>query len=97
MIDSVALQAVEIDSLRALMGIVTQESILFNDTVAKNIAFAMPHAKREDVEAAAKIANAHDFITELEYGYDTNIGERGSKLSGGQRQRLSIRRVCNEC
>lgn len=92
-IDGVSLQAVEIDSLRALMGIVTQESILFNDTVASNIAFAMPHAKREDVIAAAKIANAHDFIMALENGYDTNVGERGSKLSGGQRQRLSIARA----
>lgn len=93
LLDSVALKAVDIDSLRALMGIVTQESILFNDSVAKNIAFAMPNADRDDVIAAAKIANAHDFIMELENGYDTNIGERGSKLSGGQRQRLSIARA----
>ena len=92
-IDGVSLQSVEIDSLRALMGIVTQESILFNDSVAKNIAFAMPHANKEDIIAAAKIANAHSFIMELENGYDTNIGERGSKLSGGQRQRLSIARA----
>lgn len=92
-IDGVSIQAVEIDSLRALMGIVTQESILFNDTVASNIAFAMPDANREDVIAAAKIANAHDFIMDLENGYDTNIGERGSKLSGGQRQRVSIARA----
>lgn len=93
LIDGIALQAVETDSLRSLMGIVTQESILFNDTVAKNIAFAMPNAHREEVMAAAKIANAHDFIMSLEQGYDTNIGERGSKLSGGQRQRLSIARA----
>ena len=92
-IDGVSLQAVEIDSLRALMGIVTQESILFNDTVSKNIAFAMPGTKEEDIIAAAKIANAHNFIMELENGYQTNIGERGSKLSGGQRQRLSIARA----
>lgn len=92
-IDGVSLQAVEIDSLRALMGIVTQESILFNDTVASNIAFAIPNAERENVIAAAKIANAHDFIMALENGYDTNVGERGSKLSGGQRQRLSIARA----
>lgn len=92
-IDGVSLQAVEIDSLRGLMGIVTQESILFNDTVARNIAFAMPGAKEEEIVAAAKIANAHDFIMELEHGYQTNIGERGSKLSGGQRQRLSIARA----
>ena len=75
------------------MGIVTQESILFNDTVAKNIAFAMPNAKQEDVTHAAKIANAHEFISDLENGYETNIGERGSKLSGGQRQRVSIARA----
>lgn len=92
-IDNKDIKEVDIDSLRALMGIVTQESILFNDTVAKNIAFAMPDAKREDIEKAAKIANAHDFIMSLENGYDTNIGERGSKLSGGQRQRLSIARA----
>ncbi len=92
-IDGVSLQAVEIDSLRALMGIVTQESILFNDTVARNIAFAMPGAREEDIVSAAKIANAHDFIMSLEEGYNTNIGERGSKLSGGQRQRLSIARA----
>ena len=93
LIDGVAIQAIELESLRALMGIVTQESILFNDTVKKNIAFAMPHANEEDIIKAAKIANAHDFIMELEEGYDTNIGERGSKLSGGQRQRLSIARA----
>lgn len=92
-IDGVSLQAVEIDSLRGLMGIVTQESILFNDTVARNIAFAMPEAKKEDIIAAAKVANAHDFIMSLENGYETNIGERGSKVSGGQRQRLSIARA----
>lgn len=92
-IDGVSLQAVEIDSLRSLMGIVTQESILFNDTVARNIAFAMPGAKEEDIISAAKVANAHDFIMALEDGYQTNIGERGSKLSGGQRQRLSIARA----
>lgn len=92
-IDGHELRDIEIKSLRHLMGIVTQESILFNDTVAKNIAFAMPGAKEEDIIQAAKIANAHDFITELEHGYQTNIGERGGKLSGGQRQRISIARA----
>ncbi len=92
-IDGHDIKNIEIDSLRGLMGVVTQESILFNDTVSKNIAFAMPNAKQEDIEKAAKIANAHDFIMELEHGYETNIGERGSKLSGGQRQRLSIARA----
>lgn len=92
-IDGVAINQIQINSLRNLMGIVTQESILFNDTVAKNIAFAMPHAKEEDVIQAAKIANAHNFIMELEHGYNTSIGERGGKLSGGQRQRISIARA----
>lgn len=92
-IDGNPIHEIDINSLRNLMGIVTQESILFNDTVAKNIAFAMPNAKEEDIIQAAKIANAHDFIMELENGYQTNIGERGGKLSGGQRQRISIARA----
>jgi subfamily B ATP-binding cassette protein MsbA len=92
-IDGTSTKDIQINSLRDLMGIVTQESILFNDTVASNIAFAMPHAKEEDIIQAAKIANAHDFIKELEHGYQTNIGERGGKLSGGQRQRISIARA----
>lgn len=92
-IDGTPIQQIDITSLRNQMGIVTQESILFNDTVAKNIAFAMPNAKEEDIIQAAKIANAHNFIMELEHGYNTNIGERGGKLSGGQRQRISIARA----
>ncbi|BAX81034.1 ABC transporter ATP-binding protein [Labilibaculum antarcticum] len=79
--------------LRNLMGNVNQESILFNDTIFNNIAFGVENASLEDVEAAAKIANAHDFITATEDGYYTNIGDRGGKLSGGQRQRLSIARA----
>lgn len=75
------------------MGIVTQESILFNDTVFNNIAFGIENATEEQVIDAAKIANAHGFISQLENGYQTSIGERGSKLSGGQRQRLSIARA----
>ena len=75
------------------MGIVTQESILFNDTVFNNIAFGIEDVNQEQVEEAAKIANAHQFITELEDGYETNIGDRGGKLSGGQRQRISIARA----
>ncbi|HVA98933.1 MAG TPA: ATP-binding cassette domain-containing protein, partial [Bacteroidia bacterium] len=74
-------------------GIVTQESILFNDTIFNNIAFGMKNVSEADVIAAAKIANAHDFIMEIENGYKSNIGDRGSKLSGGQRQRLSIARA----
>ncbi len=92
-IDGVSLKEIKIKELRALMGIVSQESILFNDTVFNNIAFGMPDAKKEDVISAAKIANAHEFIVQMENAYDTNIGDRGGKLSGGQRQRLSIARA----
>ena len=81
------------ESLISVMGIVTQEAILFNDTVYNNIVFGMENVTREDVERAAKIANAHDFIMQMDSGYDTNIGDRGAKLSGGQRQRLSIARA----
>ena len=82
-----------VKDLRALMGNVNQEPILFNDTIYNNIAFGVEGATEEEVIAAAKIANAHDFIMEKEEGYQTNIGDRGSKLSGGQRQRLSIARA----
>ncbi len=81
------------ESLISVMGIVTQEAILFNDTVYNNIVFGMENVTREDVERAARIANAHDFIMQMENGYQTNIGDRGAKLSGGQRQRLSIARA----
>lgn len=83
----------KLESLISVMGIVTQEAILFNDTVFNNIAFGMENVSLEDVERAAKIANAHDFIMQMEQGYQTNIGDRGAKLSGGQRQRLSIARA----
>lgn len=76
-----------------LMGIVTQEAILFNDTVFNNIAFGMEEVREEDVITAAKIANAHEFISQMEFGYQSNIGDRGLKLSGGQRQRLAIARA----
>ncbi|MBQ4026772.1 MAG: ATP-binding cassette domain-containing protein, partial [Bacteroidales bacterium] len=79
--------------LRGLIGNVNQDPILFNDTIFNNIAFGVKDATREQVEAAARIANAHDFIMEKEEGYDTNIGDRGVKLSGGQRQRISIARA----
>jgi subfamily B ATP-binding cassette protein MsbA len=75
------------------MGIVTQEPILFNDTISKNIALGMEDAGNEQIEGAAKIANAHNYIIQKEQGYDTNIGDRGSKLSGGERQRLTIARA----
>jgi subfamily B ATP-binding cassette protein MsbA len=92
-IDGKSLKDYQVDSLRKQMGIVTQESILFNDTIYNNISFGMTSATKESVIEAAKIANAHDFIMQTEQGYDTVIGERGSKLSGGQRQRLSIARA----
>jgi subfamily B ATP-binding cassette protein MsbA len=82
-----------ISDLRGLMGIVTQESILFNDSVYNNIAFGMKNVSEQDVIQAAKIANAHDFIMEMENGYQSNIGDRGMKLSGGQKQRISIARA----
>ena len=93
LLDGKPLQAYEVESLRRLMGIVTQESILFNDTIFNNIAFGIPDASEEAVIRAAKVANAHDFILQTELGYQTPIGERGSRLSGGQRQRISIARA----
>lgn len=92
-IDGVDIRRIELQSLRNLFGIVTQEPILFNDTVFNNIAFGMPHATMEEVEKAARIANAHEFIMQLENGYDTLLGDRGGRLSGGQRQRISIARA----
>ncbi|MDL2331142.1 ATP-binding cassette domain-containing protein, partial [Odoribacter sp. OttesenSCG-928-A06] len=79
--------------LRELMGNVNQDPILFNDTIYNNIAFGVENTTPADVENAAKIANAHEFIMQTEHGYQTVIGDRGSKLSGGQRQRLSIARA----
>lgn len=93
LIDGVNIKDFKLKELRSLFGIVTQESILFNDSVYNNIAFGMPDAKREEVIKAAQIAHAHEFITEMPQGYETNIGDRGSKMSGGQRQRISIARA----
>jgi subfamily B ATP-binding cassette protein MsbA len=93
LLDGIPLTDYDIESLRHHMGVVTQESILFNDTIFNNIAFGMENVNEEDVIHAAKVANAHDFIIQTEDGYQTYIGERGSKLSGGQRQRLSIARA----
>jgi subfamily B ATP-binding cassette protein MsbA len=93
LIDGIDIRKIKLHDLNQLMGIVTQESILFNDTIFNNIAFGNKSASREAVIAAAKIANADEFIVKLADGYDTNIGDRGSKLSGGQRQRLSIARA----
>jgi subfamily B ATP-binding cassette protein MsbA len=93
LIDGISLKDAAIKDIRSLMGIVTQESILFNDTVFNNIAFGIDNATEADVIAAAKIANAHDFIMQMPNGYQTNIGDRGNKMSGGQRQRMSIARA----
>lgn len=92
-VDGVDVRALRVSELRSLMGNVNQEAILFNDTFFRNIAFGVPDATREDVERAARIANAHDFIMETPDGYDTVVGDRGSRLSGGQRQRISIARA----
>ena len=92
-LDGKDIRDVAVKDLRSLMGNVNQEPILFNDTIFNNIAFGVEGATEADVISAAKIANAHDFIMEKEEGYQTNIGDRGSKLSGGQRQRLSIARA----
>ena len=93
LIDGVNIKEMKIQSLRSIIGNVNQEAILFNDTVFNNIAFGMENATMEQVEQAAKIANAHDFIMEMEHGYQTNVGDRGGRLSGGQRQRISIARA----
>ncbi len=92
-IDGTDVRDLKIIDLRHLMGIVSQESILFNDTIYNNIAYGKPEATEEEVISAAKVANAHDFILQTENGYQTNIGDRGTKLSGGQRQRVSIARA----
>lgn len=92
-IDGIDIRDVALTDLRGLMGNVNQEAILFNDTFFNNIAFGVENATRKQVEEAAKIANAHEFIMASEQGYDTNVGDRGGKLSGGQRQRISIARA----
>ena len=92
-LDGIDIKDYRIKDLRSIVGNVNQEAILFNDTIFNNIAFGVEGATMDEVVAAAKIANAHDFIMEKEEGYMTNIGDRGSKLSGGQRQRISIARA----
>lgn len=92
-IDGIALKDLDIESLRKQIGVVTQESILFNDTIEHNITFGLDSYDKEKVIEAAKIANAHEFIMQQPNGYETNIGDRGGKLSGGQRQRISIARA----
>ena len=92
-VDGEDVRDIELGSLRDLMGIVTQETILFNDTVRSNIAYGLEGARPDDIEAAARAANAHDFIAAMPDGYDTMIGERGVKLSGGERQRIAVARA----
>jgi len=93
LIDNQNIKDLDLRDLRELMGNVNQEAILFNDTFYNNITFGVESATEEQVMTAAKIANAHDFITATENGYQTNIGDRGGRLSGGQRQRISIARA----
>lgn len=92
-LDNVNIKDYRLKELRSLMGIVSQEAILFNDTIYNNIRFGIESATETDIINAAKVANAHEFIVKTEQGYQTNIGDRGSKLSGGQRQRLTIARA----
>ncbi|WP_353139016.1 ABC transporter ATP-binding protein, partial [Pseudopedobacter sp.] len=91
--DGTDIRDLKLESFRSQMGIVSQESILFNDTIFNNIAFGVENVSQQEVEAAAKIANAHNFIMATDKGYQTNIGDRGMKLSGGQKQRLNIARA----
>ena len=93
LIDGINVKDLGIQDLRQLIGNVNQEAILFNDSFFNNISFGVENATQEQVEEAARIANAHEFITASEDGYDTNIGDRGGRLSGGQRQRVSIARA----
>ena len=93
LVDGINIKEYSLHSLRSLISIVTQEPILFNDTIANNIALGMDNATLAKIEQAAKVANAHNFIMQKENGYETNIGDRGSKLSGGERQRITIARA----
>ncbi|GMQ31710.1 ABC transporter ATP-binding protein [Algoriphagus confluentis] len=92
-IDGIDLQQISSESIRSLIGMVNQESILFHDSIRNNIAFGKPDANDQEVEEAARIANAHEFILATEKGYQTQIGDRGARLSGGQRQRICIARA----
>ena len=91
--DGSDIRSIRKKDLRSLISVVTQESILFNDSIKNNISFGNPEATDEEIIAAAKVANAHEFISSFEQGYETNIGDRGNKLSGGQKQRISIARA----
>jgi subfamily B ATP-binding cassette protein MsbA len=92
-IDGVSTKSMRVKDLRSLIGMVTQQSILFNDTIKGNILVGNQEASQSEIEDAAKVANAHDFILSLPGGYEYNIGDGGAKLSGGQKQRLSIARA----
>lgn len=92
-VDGLNVKDIKLESLWSLIGVVNQESMLFNDTIFNNIAFGLPNATYEEVENAARIANAHEFILQTENGYESNIGDRGMKLSGGQKQRICIARA----
>ncbi len=93
LIDGQDVRDLKLDSLRGLIGIVPQQSILFNDSILNNIAFGDENPDRQKAEQAARMANAHDFISETDHGYDSNVGEQGNKLSGGQKQRIAIARA----
>jgi subfamily B ATP-binding cassette protein MsbA len=93
LLDGVSVKDFTLSSLRGSIGIVSQDSFLFNDTIYKNILLGKPDATEEEVIAASKIANAHDFIMEMAQGYHTSVGDRGGNLSGGQRQRINIARA----
>ena len=93
LIDGVDSRNIPLQELRSMFSYVSQEAILFNDSVKNNITFGIPDKSDEEIMTAAKVANAHEFITQLEQGYDSNVGERGSKLSGGQKQRITIARA----
>ena len=93
LVDGINIKDYSLRSVRGLISIVTQEPILFNDTIANNISLGMDNATQEEIEEAAKVANAHNFIMRKEEGYNTNIGDRGTKLSGGERQRMTIARA----
>src|SRR5690606_41019360 len=92
-IDAQDIRQVTQASLRQAIGIVPQDTVLFNDTVAYNIAYGRPGASQDEIEAAARAAQLHEFIASLPQGYDTNVGERGLKLSGGEKQRVAIART----
>jgi ABC-type multidrug transport system fused ATPase/permease subunit len=93
LVDGHDIRTLNLRSLRQQIGVVTQETILFDDTVHNNIAYGNRHARAEDIEAAAKKAFAHEFISRLPQGYQTRIGEGGSRLSGGQKQRIALARA----